>query len=69
MKEWEFEHICIFPFMTLAFSKRISVADGNFYVKRFVHVNNIPYPVGIRRAYGPINSPNPPLFCKFLLSK
>lgn len=54
MKQWESEHICIFPIydIVLASSKRITVADGNFYLKRFVHVSNIPSSVSIRRAYG-----------------
>lgn len=54
MKQWESEHICMFPIsdIGLAFSTRVSVADGNLYLKRFVHVSNTPSSVSIRRAYG-----------------
>lgn len=54
MKQWGSEHICIFPIPDkgLAFSTRITVADGNLHLRRFVHVSNTPSSVSSRRAYG-----------------
>lgn len=54
MKQWGSEHIRISPIRDkgLAFSTRVTVADGRLYLKRSVHVSNIPSSASIRRAYG-----------------